>query len=159
MTSDSAEKLALELANQIAELLDPQQLATLGKGGRVPSTTLRYNVRQAKAATTKLALAMLNKWGADREREGREKIAAWMIQRSFATGHGDSIEDLLGELEWQMEERLAKREREGMEKAARVIPKVKVPHGDQYGTWQTALETDQSKAIEAAIRDMKAEVK
>ena len=35
----------------------------------------------------------------------REKVAAWMIQRGYATGHGDSIEKLLEELEWQIVER------------------------------------------------------
>ena len=34
----------------------------------------------------------------------REKIAKWMIDRSYATGHGDTIEDLLKELEWQIRE-------------------------------------------------------
>jgi hypothetical protein len=34
----------------------------------------------------------------------RNKLAAWMIQRSYATGHGDTIEDLLAELEWQVRE-------------------------------------------------------
>ena len=33
-----------------------------------------------------------------------EKVAQWMIQRSYATGHGDAIEDLLKELEWQVRE-------------------------------------------------------
>lgn len=32
----------------------------------------------------------------------REKVARWMIQRSYATGHGDTTEDLLQELEWQI---------------------------------------------------------
>ena len=35
----------------------------------------------------------------------REKVAAWMMQRSYATGHGDTIEDLIKELEWQVAER------------------------------------------------------
>ena len=35
----------------------------------------------------------------------REKLAAWMIERGFATGHGDTIKDLLKELEWQIKER------------------------------------------------------
>ena len=34
----------------------------------------------------------------------REKVAQWMIQRSYATGHGDTTEDLLAELEWQVRE-------------------------------------------------------
>lgn len=37
----------------------------------------------------------------------REKVAAWMIQRSYATGHGDTTEDLLKELDWQIHERIA----------------------------------------------------
>lgn len=34
----------------------------------------------------------------------REKVAAWMIERSYATGHGDTTENLLKELEWQIRE-------------------------------------------------------
>lgn len=35
----------------------------------------------------------------------REPVALWMIARSYATGHGDTVEDMLGELEWQAQER------------------------------------------------------
>jgi hypothetical protein len=34
----------------------------------------------------------------------REKVARWMIGRGYATGHGDTIEDLLQELDWQIAE-------------------------------------------------------
>lgn len=34
----------------------------------------------------------------------REKLAAWMVQRGYATGHGDTTEELLDELEWQIKE-------------------------------------------------------
>ena len=34
----------------------------------------------------------------------RNKLAAWMIERGYATGHGDTIEDLLQELDWQIRE-------------------------------------------------------
>jgi hypothetical protein len=34
----------------------------------------------------------------------REKVAQWMIDRGYATGHGDTVEDLLRELEWQIRE-------------------------------------------------------
>lgn len=34
-----------------------------------------------------------------------EILAKWMIKHGYATGHGDFIEDLLEELEWQIEER------------------------------------------------------
>lgn len=40
----------------------------------------------------------------ERSRSDREKLAAWMIEHGFATGHGDSIDDLLKELSWQVAE-------------------------------------------------------
>ena len=36
----------------------------------------------------------------------REKLAAWMTRQGYATGHGDTVEDLLKELEWQIEDRI-----------------------------------------------------
>lgn len=48
----------------------------------------------------------------------KEKLAQWMIQRGYVTGHGDSIEDLLKELEWQVQER----EREACAKVAEQWP-------------------------------------
>ena len=47
----------------------------------------------------------------------RNKLAAWMIERGYATGHGDSIEKLLEELEWQIVER----EREACAKVCDVL--------------------------------------
>jgi hypothetical protein len=40
----------------------------------------------------------------DAIKSDKEKLAAWMIRHSFATGHGDTIEDLLEELAWQINE-------------------------------------------------------
>jgi len=34
----------------------------------------------------------------------RNKLAQWMIAKGYATGHGDTVEDLLQELEWQIAE-------------------------------------------------------
>jgi hypothetical protein len=34
----------------------------------------------------------------------RNKLAAWMIAKGYATGHGDTIEGLLEELRWQVRE-------------------------------------------------------
>ena len=42
----------------------------------------------------------------------REKVAAWMVAHLYATGHGDTTEDMLKELEWQ----IAEREREACAK-------------------------------------------
>ena len=34
--------------------------------------------------------------------EAREALARWLIAHSFATGHGDTLDDLLSELTWQV---------------------------------------------------------
>ncbi len=36
--------------------------------------------------------------------EERNKVASWMMAHGYATGHGDTTEDLLKELEWQVRE-------------------------------------------------------
>jgi hypothetical protein len=36
--------------------------------------------------------------------DDREKLARWMIANGFATGHGDTIDALLDELDWQIKE-------------------------------------------------------
>lgn len=38
-------------------------------------------------------------------KEEREKVAQWMIERAYSTGHGDTIEDLLREFQLQLDER------------------------------------------------------
>lgn len=42
----------------------------------------------------------------------REVVANWIMDMGFATGHGDSIVDLLDQLEWQ----IAEKEREACAK-------------------------------------------
>ena len=44
----------------------------------------------------------------------KEKVSQWMMDKGYATGHGDSVVDLLQELEWQV----AEREREACAKVA-----------------------------------------
>ena len=41
--------------------------------------------------------------------EDREKLALWMMEHGYATGHGDTIDDLLSELEWQINEQTQER--------------------------------------------------
>jgi hypothetical protein len=43
----------------------------------------------------------------------REKVAAWMMARGYATGHGNTIEELLQELDWQIREQGVSNERRG----------------------------------------------
>lgn len=38
----------------------------------------------------------------------RSAVAMWMIAKSYATGHGDTVADMLNELETQMRERFIK---------------------------------------------------
>ena len=47
----------------------------------------------------------------------REKVARWHIGSGYTTGHGDTIEDLLVELEWQVRES----EREACAKACEIL--------------------------------------
>ena len=47
----------------------------------------------------------------------REKVAKWMMGQGYATGHGDTIEDLLKELELQV----AEREREACAKVVEAM--------------------------------------
>ena len=47
----------------------------------------------------------------------REKVALWMTERGYATGHGDTIEDLLTELDWQIREQ----EREACAKVVEIL--------------------------------------
>jgi hypothetical protein len=50
----------------------------------------------------------------------REKVAEWMMARAYATGHGETTEELLEELGWQIEEKIA-REREACAKVCEEI--------------------------------------
>jgi hypothetical protein len=38
----------------------------------------------------------------------RNKVASWMMAQGYATGHGDTTEDLLKELDWQITESWSK---------------------------------------------------
>ena len=71
--------------------------------------------RESNLMSVKFSTALEEMWVGQLERfaelvaaaerkDEREKVAQWMIQRSYATGHGDTTEDLLAELEWQVRE-------------------------------------------------------
>ena len=61
----------------------------------------RFDVWDAESSDLERFFHMAYAAGAVAE---RNKLAHWMIQRSYATGHGDTIEDLLKELEGQVRE-------------------------------------------------------
>jgi hypothetical protein len=62
-------------------------------------------------------IAELERFAALVAAKEREKVADWMMQRALATGHGDTIEDMLVELEWQIREK----EREKMLEELRLL--------------------------------------
>jgi hypothetical protein len=59
-----------------------------------------------------VGLAAIKRFAALVAAHEREKVAKWMVERGYATGHGDTVEDLLTEIAWQA----AEREREGCAK-------------------------------------------
>ena len=60
----------------------------------------------AEIGLAHLTIEELERFAALVAEHEREKLAAWMIERSYATGHGDTIDDLLNALNWQIEERI-----------------------------------------------------
>ena len=40
-------------------------------------------------------------------RDDINKLADWMMDNGYATGHGETMEDLLDELKWQIDEKIA----------------------------------------------------
>jgi hypothetical protein len=62
----------------------------------------------------------------------REKVAQWMMQRGYATGHGDTTEDLLAELDWQIVENWTRAMVKGVETEREACAKVCDALGDEY---------------------------
>jgi hypothetical protein len=65
----------------------------------------------------------------------KEIIASWMRRHEYATGHGDTIEDLLDELKWQIAarcERAVAAEREACAKMCELIEDDEFYWGRQY---------------------------
>ena len=78
----------------------------------------------------------IDKLIADAVAAEREKLAAWMMRQGYATGHGDTTEDLLKELDWQIDEHIAAER----EECAKVVE-------DYCGAWD-----DGGYALAAIIR-------
>jgi hypothetical protein len=74
----------------------------------------------------------------------RNKVAQWMMARGYATGHGDTVNDLLKELEWQVKEQ----EREA---CAQVCENMSLEWQNQPNIAQAELATimDCAKTIRA----------
>lgn len=88
----------------------------------------------------------------------KNEVAKWMMTKGYATGHGDSIGDLLEELEWQIRES----EREAC--AELVWPKLKIWSEEEQTAMGLAFNKAQEKhgwyetlmAVGASVLKMKA---
>ena len=54
----------------------------------------------------------------------KEILAQWMIQHGYATGHGDTMKDLLAELDWQIAENWTRAMINGVETEREACAKV-----------------------------------
>lgn len=63
--------------------------------------------------------------------EDRETLARWMLGHGFATGHGDTVDDLLSELEWQISELVQKTLRSERERCAMLHESVNPASDDE----------------------------
>jgi hypothetical protein len=78
----------------------------------------------------------------------RNKVAQWMIDRSYATGHGDTVEDLLKELAQSVRE-------EERELCAQVCENMSLEWQDQPNIAQAELATIMDCALAIRARGEK----
>ena len=64
----------------------------------------------------------------------RERVAKWMMEQGYATGHGDTIEELLKQLDWQARDYAHKIEREACAKVCEDI-NIEFAGEDVLATW------------------------
>jgi hypothetical protein len=82
----------------------------------------------------------------------RNKVASWMMAQGYATGHGDTTEDLLQELEWQIAENWTRGMVNGVqaEREACAMECIKLAHDwARLGAWG---ENNEFHDCAAAIR-------
>ena len=75
----------------------------------------------------------------------REVVANWIMDRGFATGHGDSIVDLLDQLEWQ----IAEKEREACAKLLETTDLSGLKDNHAMQSWVADMLLAYVKAIRA----------
>jgi hypothetical protein len=116
--------MAYTLTPHDREWVTGKEWARIDKDMNVTHLDMELCAKGPHNAYTALALAI---WNKAIETE-REKVAQWMMTKGYATGHGDSIEDLMKELEWQIRES----EREACAKVVEAI--------ERNGAWVTKAE-------------------
>lgn len=71
----------------------------------------------------------------------REVVATWIMDKGFATGHGDSIVDLLDQLEWQ----IAEKEREACAAICDELHKARVGKDNYFAFAANAIRELRAK--------------
>ena len=82
----------------------------------------------------------------------KEILAAWMMRHGYATGHGDTTEDLLEELKWQIKEqweRAAAAEREAIAKFILSVDLSGIKNDPALQHYTANLLIENAKAIRA----------
>lgn len=79
---------------------------------------IKYPARHALADAIASALTAARQAGKD---EAREVLASWMMSHSYATGHGDTTEMLLGELLIEIDDCVKRARQAGLEEAAKMV--------------------------------------
>ena len=74
-----------------------------------------------------------------------ELVANWIMSKGFATGHGDSIVDLLDQLEWQ----IAEKEREACAKLLETTDLGGLKDNPAMQSWVAEMLLAYVKAIRA----------
>lgn len=82
----------------------------------------------------------------------REKVAQWMVERSYATGHGDTIEDLLAELDWQIADGWNRALINGVQTEREACAKVCDEQADEHAQLQEFYELAAVETLAEAIR-------
>ena len=87
--------------------------------------------------------------------DDKEILAHWMIRHEYATGHGDTIEDLLDELKWQIAERFERAIASEREECAKVCDAIAISARKKYKETYNPYEdgrADGAWECEEAIR-------
>lgn len=109
------------------------------------------------AIWTPISTAELERFAALVAAAEREKVAQWMMQRGYATGHGDTLDDLLSELDWQFVEKrmndITMSIEAEREECAKVCDARMKQHQDNYGGFiGQSTKISEAHQCAAAIR-------
>jgi hypothetical protein len=83
------------------------------------------------------------------EANAANAVAEWMFSKSLATGHGDTVKDMLNEAEWQIAEAM-RAKYDGLE-AALKSRRIQTPNDEYEQGWNRGLEV--AALLIAALKD------